>query len=148
MTMMLCSSSCYSSGGVSSSDSPYVVNAKVTVSDDIIELNLKLKNNLRDKLVFYPGVLSRDNIVLYISRPKAYGGIIEELGIIDDPDLELLEVKGEKVFREDIDLTEIFPSLREELTKRELILFWAVKVETKNGKYSERFGGHIVLKAK
>ncbi len=145
MTLILCSSSCYSSGGSTSSASPYVVNAKATITNDSIELNLQLKNNLVDKLVFYPGVLSRDSIVLYISRPKAFGGVVEEVGLIDDPDVELLEIEGGKVFREDIDLEEIFPSLREELTKGELILFWAVKVETENGQHSERFGGYIIL---
>lgn len=133
----------FSSGGDSSNNAPYIVVAETRVSNNSIELGLQLKNTSTRKLVFLPGLLSRDELVLYISRPTAFGGVIEELGLINDPDPEMVEVGGGKIYRAEIDLEEIFPSIRGELKKSELIIFWAVKVETADGLFVQRFGGYI-----
>ncbi|WNO10292.1 hypothetical protein [Teredinibacter sp. KSP-S5-2] len=142
MAVIASSQNGYSSEEVDSS--PYVVDA-VVVNDKSVELEFKLKNNSKDKLIFYSDLLSRDNVVLYISKSTAYGGILEELGAIDDPDVGRIEIKSGESYSSKLNLERIFPSIRKELAKKELLLFWSTEVKTVDGKFSNRFGGYLSL---
>lgn len=64
---------------------------------------------------------------------------------IDDPGPATIEIKGQYESRGTIDLQYQFPTLADEINKRDVLIFWSYQLRSIDGVPSERVGGWFLV---
>lgn len=120
------------------------------VYDSHIKLRFTLTNNSDRKIDFHKSELSRTTVRLILVEDKIYGETIIEKPVIDDPPIGVIELQRGKAYSNEINIQDLFPSIRNDMDKSDIVLFWKTSITpigSQNSQYD--FGGyHIISKDK
>lgn len=126
---------------------PFNLTAKIH-SEPSHRLELTLTNTSEEPLRFFHGVLSRAAVSLVLVQDRAYGDVLDEWGVLDNPSLGEITLNPNASHSHFINLNESFPSLSSELQKRDLVLFWTAVISTSDAGDAAiriRFGGYLLI---
>ena len=127
---------------------PFNVTAKIH-SEPGHRLELTLTNTSAEPLRFFNGVLSRTTMSVILARDSAFGGVLDEVAVIDDPPAGEMTLNPSASYSHFIDLNVSFPSLSSELQRGALVVFWTATISTSDTSHAAiRFGGYLLMPPK
>lgn len=114
--------------------------------DSGYKLLLGLSNESDHPLVFHDGVLSRQAVTIIVARYSPDGGVLDGVASFDDPSFRLFALAPGEMRWETFDLESSFPSLRSELERHGLVLFWTAEISSlEKNPATRRFGGYLII---